>query len=73
MTPLLFYGNRDGNDGSQVDRGKGSQGQHESILVSRQPRECKASVLCIILWMIPANRLVSGLRICGRAMLWKSG
>jgi hypothetical protein len=73
LIPLLFDGNRDGNDGRQVDRGKGPQGQPESILVSRQPWECKASVLCISLWMIPANRLVSGLHICGRAMLWKSG
>src|SRR5262249_61980845 len=52
-------GHRDGNDDRQVDRCKGPQGQHESTLLSRQPRGCKASVLCISLWMLSANILVS--------------
>ena len=37
----------------------GAQGQHESTLVSRQPRGCKGSVLWIGLWMLSANRLVN--------------
>jgi hypothetical protein len=52
-------GNRDGNDDGQVDRCTGAQGQHESALLSRQPRVCKASVLWIGLWMLSANRLVN--------------
>src|SRR5215470_9007070 len=55
----MLGGNRDGNDDRQVDRCKGPQGQHESTLLSRQPRGCKASVLCISLWMLSANILVS--------------
>ena len=43
----------------QVDRRMGAQGQHESTLVSRQPRGCKGSVLWIALWMLSANRLVN--------------
>ena len=43
----------------RAGRCKGSQGQRESTLQSRQPRGCKASVLCISLWMVSANRLVS--------------
>jgi hypothetical protein len=42
-----------------VDRCKGPQGQHESALLSRQPRGCKVSLLCISLWMFSANRLVT--------------
>ena len=38
---------------------QGSRDQHESMLLSRQPRGCKASVLCISLWMIYPNTLVS--------------
>lgn len=45
-------GNGDCNDGEQVDRCTGAQGQHESTLLSRQPRGCKASVLWIDLWML---------------------
>ena len=45
-------GNGDGNDGGQVDRCTGAQGQHESTLLSRQPRGCKASVLWIVLWIL---------------------
>jgi hypothetical protein len=37
----------------------GAQGQHESALLSRQPRVCKASALWTGLWMFPANRLVN--------------
>jgi len=51
-------GNRDGNDDGQVDRCTRAQGQHESALLSRQPRVCEASVLWIGLWMLSANRLV---------------
>ena len=39
--------------------GEGSRGQPESMLLSRQPRGSKASVLCISLWMIYPNTLVS--------------
>jgi hypothetical protein len=39
--------------------GEGSRGQPESMLLSRQPRGSKASVLCISLWMIYLNTLVS--------------
>src|SRR5215469_16450158 len=55
----MFDGDHDGNDGGQVDRRKGPQGQRESTLQSRQPRGCKASVLCISLWMVSTNRLVT--------------
>jgi hypothetical protein len=50
------------DDGSQADclaRREGSRDQHESMLLSRQPRGAKASVLCISLWMISPNTLVS--------------
>lgn len=57
--PLMFDGDYDGNDGRQVDCCSGPQGQHESALLSRQPRGCKASVLCISLWMLSANRLAT--------------
>src|SRR5580704_787228 len=33
--------------------------RHESMLLSRRPRGCKASALCISLWMIYPNTLVS--------------
>ena len=49
-------------DGRQADciaRREGSRGRHESMLLSRQPRGCKASVLCISLWTIYPNTLVS--------------
>jgi hypothetical protein len=39
--------------------GEGSRGQPESMLLSRQPRGSQASVLCISLWMIYSNTLVS--------------
>jgi hypothetical protein len=42
------------------ERTRRTRGQHESMLLPRQPRGCKASVLCISLWMIQANILVSG-------------
>jgi hypothetical protein len=58
VNPVMSGGNRDGNDDGQVGRCEGTQGQHESTLLSRQPRGCKASVLCIRLWMISANILV---------------
>ena len=38
---------------------KGPRGQHESMLLSRQPRACQANALCIILWRIWVNRLVN--------------
>jgi hypothetical protein len=38
---------------------KGPPGQHESMLLSRQPRACQASALCISLWMISVNKLVN--------------
>ena len=50
------------DDARQADclaRREGSRDQRESMLLSRQPRGCKASVLCISLWMIYANMLVS--------------
>ena len=37
----------------------GAQGQHESMLLSRQPRACQASALCISLWMVYVYTLVS--------------
>jgi len=43
----------------RLARREGSQGQHESMLLSRQPRGCKASLLCKSLWMIYPNTLVS--------------
>jgi hypothetical protein len=52
-------GSGDGNNGGHVDGCTGAQGQHESTLLSRQPRGCKASVLWIGLWMLSANRLVN--------------
>ena len=64
-------GNGDGNDGGQVDRGTGAQGQYESRLLSRQPRGCEASVLLIGLWILWVNALVSRCevvdgRCCGK-------
>ncbi len=50
------------DDGRKTDclaRREGSRDQHESMLLSRQPRGCKASVLCISLWMVYPNTLVS--------------
>ena len=38
--------------GTALPRAQRAQGQHESTLLSRQPRACKASVLCISLWMV---------------------
>jgi hypothetical protein len=55
----MFDGDHDGNDAGQVDRCKGPWGQRESTLQSRQPRVCKASVLCISLWMVSTNRLTT--------------
>ena len=37
----------------------GPRGQHESMLLSRQPRACQANALCISLWMVQVNMLVS--------------
>ena len=49
----------DGNDDRQAERCEEPQGQRESMLLSRQPRACKASVLCISLWRLSPNGLVS--------------
>jgi hypothetical protein len=38
LDPVMFDGDHDGNDGRQIDRCKGPQGQRESALLSRQPR-----------------------------------
>jgi hypothetical protein len=44
-----------------------AQGQRESMLLSRQPRACQTNALCISLWMISVNMLLShGTAVDGR-------
>jgi len=54
-----------------LPRPQRAQGQHESRLLSRQPRACQASVLCISLWIVSVNMLVNhctavDVRGCGK-------
>ena len=54
-----------------LPRPQRAQGQHESRLLSRQPRACQASVLCISLWIVSVNMLVNrctavDMRGCGK-------
>ena len=75
ISSLMFD---DGRKADCLARREGPRDQHESMLSSRQPRGCKASVLCTSLWIVYPNTLVSRYaavdeRGCGKVDNRRSG
>ena len=56
---MTFDGDHDGNDARQVGLLSGRRASTRARSYRASPGGCKASVLCISLWMLSANRLVT--------------
>ena len=59
VNPVRSDGNRDGNDDRRVDRSLGPRASMRARSYQASPGPAKASALCISLWMVHVNMLVS--------------